>query len=43
MRIPWAKPYIDKEELDEVIDSIKSTWTTMGPKVKRFESEEDKE
>jgi len=39
MRIPWAKPYIDKEELDEVVDSIKSTWITMGPKVKRFESE----
>jgi len=37
MRIPWAMPYIGKEELDEVVDSIKSTWVTMGPKVKKFE------
>ncbi len=39
MHIPWARPYIDKEELDEVIDSVKSTWITMGPKVKKFEEE----
>jgi len=39
MHIPWAMPYIGKEELDEVVDTIKSTWVTMGPKVKRFESE----
>jgi perosamine synthetase len=39
MRIPWAKPYIGREELDGVIDSVKSTWITMGPKVKKFEEE----
>ncbi len=39
MRVPWAMPYIGKEELDEVIDTVKSTWVTMGPKVKRLESE----
>ena len=39
MHIPWAMPYIGKEELDEVVDTIKSTWVTMGPKVKRLESE----
>ena len=37
MRVPWAKPYIGEEELDEVVDSIKSTWVTMGPKVKKLE------
>ena len=39
MRVPWAMPYIGKEELDEVVDTIKSTWVTMGPKVKRLEGE----
>lgn len=39
MRVPWAMPYIGKEELDEVIDTVKSTWVTMGPKVKKLESE----
>ena len=38
MHIPWAVPYIGKEELDEVVDTIESTWVTMGPKVKRLES-----
>lgn len=37
MRIPWAMPYIGKEELDEVVDTIKSTWVTMGPKVEKLE------
>ena len=37
MRIPWAMPYIGEEELDEVVDSIRSTWVTMGPKVKKLE------
>lgn len=39
MHIPWAMPYIGKEELDEVVDSIKSAWVTMGPKVKKLEEE----
>ncbi len=37
MKIPWGMPYIDKGELDEVVDSVKSGWVTMGPKVARFE------
>ena len=39
MKIPWANPYFASEELDEVIDTVKSTWLTMGPKVK---GDEDK-
>ena len=26
-------PYINKEEINEVIDSLKSGWITTGPKV----------
>lgn len=36
-RIPWAVPYIGMEEAEEVADSIRSNWLTMGPKVKRLE------
>jgi perosamine synthetase len=38
-KIPWALPYIGKEEEDEVTDSIRSSWVTMGPKVKKLEHE----
>jgi len=37
VKIPWANPYFSDEELDEVVDTVKSTWLTMGPKVKQFE------
>tara|TARA_Y100000310_G_scaffold316318_1_gene367879 strand:- start:14523 stop:15632 length:1110 start_codon:yes stop_codon:yes gene_type:complete len=37
MKIPWAKPYLGEEELNEVIDTIKSTWISKGPKVEKFE------
>ena len=37
MKIPWSMPYIGEEELKEVIDTVKSTWLTMGPRVKKFE------
>ncbi|MHC4560146.1 MAG: DegT/DnrJ/EryC1/StrS family aminotransferase [Planctomycetota bacterium] len=36
-KIPWARPEIGQEELDEVIDSFHSDWLTMGPKVKGLE------
>lgn len=39
MRIPFHKPYITDEEISEVVDSLKSGWITMGPKVIRFEEE----
>ena len=36
-QVPFAVPYIGQEEIDEVVDSLKSGWITTGPKVKRFE------
>jgi len=37
--LPFHKPSIEKEEIKEVVDSLKSGWLTTGPKVKRFEEE----
>ena len=39
MRIPFYKPSIGPEEIDEVVDTLKSGWLTTGPKTKRFESD----
>jgi len=39
MNIPFHKPYITEDEVDEVVDSIRSGWITMGPKTHRFEEE----
>lgn len=35
--LPFALPDIGQEEIDEVVDSLKSGWITTGPKVARFE------
>lgn len=37
--IPFYKPSIGEEEINEVVDTLRSGWLTTGPKVKRFESE----
>ncbi len=37
--LPYALPEIGQEEIDEVIDSLKSGWVTSGPKTRRFEQE----
>jgi len=37
MRVPWAKVYLDKDELNGIKEVIQSTWVSMGPKVKAFE------
>lgn len=39
MNVPFHKPYITDDEISEVVDSLKSGWITMGPKVVRFEDE----
>lgn len=39
IKIPWAKPDIGREELNEIIDSFRTNWLTMGPKTKKFEDE----
>ena len=35
--LPFAVPDIGQEEIDEVVDSLRSGWITTGPKTKRFE------
>lgn len=35
--LPYALPLIGDEEIEEIIDSIKSGWITTGPKTKLFE------
>lgn len=37
-RIPFTIPEINDEEINEVVDSLKSGWITTGPKVKKFEN-----
>jgi dTDP-4-amino-4,6-dideoxygalactose transaminase len=36
--LPFALPDIDFNEINEVVDTLKSGWLTSGPKVKIFES-----
>lgn len=35
--LPFSIPTIEDDEINEVVDSLKSGWITTGPKVKRFE------
>ena len=37
--IPFSKPDIGEDELNEVIDTLKSGWLTTGQKVKTFEQD----
>ena len=39
MKIPFYKPTIGVEEINEVVDTLKSGWLTTGPKTKQFEKE----
>ena len=34
----FGSPLIGQEEIDEVVDSLKSGWLSTGPKVARFEA-----
>ncbi|HEY4083323.1 MAG TPA: DegT/DnrJ/EryC1/StrS family aminotransferase [Burkholderiaceae bacterium] len=35
--LPFALPEIGEEEINEVVDTLRSGWVTTGPKAKRFE------
>lgn len=35
--LPFSKPTISQQAIDEVVDSLQSGWITTGPKVKKFE------
>jgi dTDP-4-amino-4,6-dideoxygalactose transaminase len=37
--LPFALPDIGEQEIEEVVDSLRSGWITTGPKVKRFEED----
>ncbi|MCW5978477.1 MAG: DegT/DnrJ/EryC1/StrS aminotransferase family protein [Bryobacteraceae bacterium] len=37
--LPYCLPLIGEEEIQEVVDSLRSGWVTTGPKVKRFEDQ----
>lgn len=37
--IPFSPPFIDKNVINEVIDTLNSGWITTGPKVKALEKE----
>ena len=35
--LPYGSQWIDKEEIEEVVDSLRSSWITTGPKMRFFE------
>ena len=37
--IPFHKPSLGQQEIDEVVDTLRKGWLTTGPKTKQFESE----
>jgi len=37
MKIPYSQPWIGNEEIEEVIDTLKSGWLSTGPKTITFE------
>lgn len=37
--LPFSPPLIGEEEIAEVVDTLRSTWITTGPKTKRFEQD----
>ena len=38
MQIPFHKTHTTQEEIDVVVDAMKSGWLTMGPKTIEFEN-----
>ena len=39
MNIPFSPPDVGEEEINEVVDALKSGWITTGPKTKQFEKD----
>ena len=37
--LPFSPPSIGEEEVQEVVDTLRSDWITTGPKTRRFETE----
>ncbi len=39
LSVPFLRPHLGEEEINEVVDTLRSGWLTTGPKVKQFEQE----
>lgn len=39
MEIPFHRPLLTNDEINEVVDTLRSGWLTTRPKVKLFEEE----
>ena len=39
MNVPFFRPELGEQEIEEVVDTLRSGWLTSGPKVNRFEQE----
>ena len=39
LQVPFFRPLLHVEEVDEVVATLRSGWLTSGPRVKRFEEE----
>src|SRR5580658_6325741 len=39
IKVPFYRPSIGAEEIEEVVETLKSGWLTTGPKTKQFERE----
>ncbi len=37
--LPFSPPLIGEQEINEVVDTLRSDWITTGPKTKRFEND----
>lgn len=37
--LPFSPPAVGEQEIEEVIDTLRSSWITTGPKTRRFEQE----
>jgi len=37
--LPFSPPLIGQDEIDEVVDTLRSGWVTSGPKAKKFEQQ----
>lgn len=37
--LPFSPPFLGEEEVNEVVDTLRSDWITTGPKTRRFEQE----
>src|SRR5882762_2022155 len=39
LQVPFFRPALQEDEINEVVATLRSGWLTSGPKVKRFEEE----